>query len=396
MTTLTRRGDAAVARRKAFLSNLHRLLDQAAATLGLSDAVATTAHDLINRIPEDAPAPISPAGVERLAALRGVDPRTIRYRIRKLIEVGLAENLCQDGGRRQVVRDRQDHVAEIYGIGFWPLLDRAEEIEAAYQARVEVRDEHARLRREISAMRRRLRPVFDAGRAASEACAAWRSFPRRLAHLGIARLRDVFARVKALLEEMEKRDAACGQPVESRKNPSDWPEKSERPYRTHQFSSETCNPAEARQARAIACGLQYVTLPMALELLPWDWRDDLNRYGAPSWEAVTQIACERALREGLRQDAWSCAEAALGRSGAAVLALTAFAGAEARGGVVRNPGGWVRRMVELAEEGRAQLHRSVFGLLAETENRIASSPLSTKGKVSTSRLPHRRVLTKPS
>ena len=51
MTTPTRRGDVAVARRKAFLSNLHRLLDQAAATLGLSDAVATTAHDLINRIP---------------------------------------------------------------------------------------------------------------------------------------------------------------------------------------------------------------------------------------------------------------------------------------------------------------------------------------------------------
>ena len=68
MTTPTRRGDVAVARRKAFLSNPHRLLDQAAATLGLSDAVATTAHDLINRIPEDAPAPISPAGVERLAA----------------------------------------------------------------------------------------------------------------------------------------------------------------------------------------------------------------------------------------------------------------------------------------------------------------------------------------
>ena len=380
MTTLTRRGDAAVARRKAFLSELHRLLDQATSVLGLSDAVATTAHDLINRIPEGAPAPISAAAVERLAALRGVDPRTIRYRIRKLIDVGLAENLCQDGGRRQVVRDRQGRVAEIYGIGFWPLLDRAEEIEAAAEARRRSVDEHARLRREISAIRRRLRPVFEAGRAAAEACAAWRSFPRRLAHLGVERLRDLFARVQSLLEAVEAPGAACGQLAESRKNPSDRPEKSERPYRTYQFFSETCNPAEARQARAIACGLHYVTLPMALELLPWDWRDDLNRYGAPSWEAVTQIACERALREGLRQDAWSCAEAALGRSGAAVLALTAFAGAEARGGVVRNPGGWVRRMVELAEEGRAQLHRSVFGLLAETEK-----PRSRRSACSTPR-----------
>ena len=168
MITLTRRGDAVVARRKAFLSELHRLLDQATSVLGLSDAVATTAHDLINRIPEGAPAPISPAAVERLAALRGVDPRTIRYRIRKLIDVGLAENLCQDGGRRQVVRDRQGRVAEIYGIGFWPLLDRAEEIEAAAEARRRSVDEHARLRREISAIRRRLRPVFEAGRAAAE------------------------------------------------------------------------------------------------------------------------------------------------------------------------------------------------------------------------------------
>ena len=72
--------------------------------------------------------------------------------------------------------------------------------------------------------------------------------------------------------------------------------------------------------------------------------------------------------KGLRPDAWSCAEAALGRSGAAVLALAAFAGAETRGGAVRNPGGWVRRMAELAEEGQARLHRSVFGVLAETES----------------------------
>ena len=370
MTIPTRRSDLAAARRKAFLAELHRLLDQAAAVLGLSDAVATTAHDLINRIPEGASAPISPAGVERLAAERGVDPRTIRYRIRKLIEAGLAENLCQDGGRRQVVRDGQGRVAEIYGIGFGPMMDRAEEFEAAAEARRETLDEHARLRREISAMRGRLRPVIDAGRAAAEACAAWRSFPRRLAQLGIARLRDVFARVKSLLETIESPDAACGQPTEGRKNLSDRPEKSERPYKTHQSSSETCNPEEARQARAVAAGLQHVTLPMALELLPWDWRGDLTRYGAPSWEAVAQIACERALREGLRPDAWSCAEAALGRSGAAVLALTAFAAAETRGGAVRNPGGWVRRMAELAEEGKAQLHRSVFGLLAETEGRI--------------------------
>ncbi len=282
----------------------------------------------------------------------------------------MVENLCLDGGRRQVVRDRRGEVAEIYGIGFWPLLDRAEEIEVAAEARRETLDEHARLRREISAMRGRLRPVIEAGQAAAEACAAWRSFPRRLAHLGIARLRDVFARVKALLESVEAPDAACGQPAESRKNLSDRPEKIERPYRTHQSSSETCNPDEARQARAVAAGLQHVTLPMALELLPWDWRGDLTRYGALSWEAVAQIACERAQREGLRPDAWRCAEAVLGRSGAAVLTLTAFAAAETRGGGVRNPGGWVRRMAELAEEGRARLHRSVFGLLEEMEGRI--------------------------
>jgi len=368
MTTSTRRGDLAAARRKAFLSELHRLLDQAATMLGLSDAVASTGHDLINRIPEGASAPISPAGVERLAAERGVDPRTIRYRIRKLIAAGLAENLCQDGGRRRVVRDRQGRVAEIYGISLRPLLDRAEEIETAAEARRETLDEHARLRREISAMRGRLRPVIEAGRAAAEACAAWRSFPRRLAHLGIVRLRDLFARVKPLLEAVEAPGAACGQPAEGRKNLSDRPEKIERPYKTHQSSSETCNPEAARQARAVACGLQHVTLPMALELLPWDWRGDLHRYSAPSWEAVAQIACERAQREGLRPDAWSCAEAALGRSGAAVLALAAFAGAETRGGAVRNPGGWVRRMAELAEEGQARLHRSVFGVLAETES----------------------------
>ena len=52
-----------------------------------------------------------------------------------------------------------------------------EQIEAAARGRREAPDDRARLRREIGAMRIRLRPMIAAGRAAWGACAPWRSFP---------------------------------------------------------------------------------------------------------------------------------------------------------------------------------------------------------------------------
>lgn len=113
------------------------------------------------------------------------------------------------------------------------------------------------------------------------------------------------------------------------------------------------------------CGLEHVSLAMILAAAPPDWLTELEHRGDPGWSALTAVAFERMPALGINQTAWAMAQAALGRNGAAVLVLIADARHAARGGTIRNPGAWVRRMAERAERGEAHLHRSVFGILHE-------------------------------
>jgi hypothetical protein len=108
---------------------------------------------------------------------------------------------------------------------------------------------------------------------------------------------------------------------------------------------------------------------MAQTILPDDWKADAGP--RPDWRALVEAAWTRAPLIGVGQDAWALAAGALGRRGAALLVLLADADAAGRGGRIRNPGGWVRRMAERAEEGPLRLHRNVHGLIAR---QAAASP----------------------
>lgn len=149
-------------------------------------------------------------------------------------------------------------------------------------------------------------------------------------------------------------------------------------YITTDLKNEICNrdpirsreqkrngePAPSIQTRPTS-GLEHVSLPMALAAAPDDWTVELERFSEHGWSALVAVAYERMPALGINQSAWAMAQAVLGRHGAAILVLIADAQHSARGGTIRNPGAWMRRMAERAERGEAHLHRSVFGILHE-------------------------------
>ena len=263
--------------RKAYLAELHGALEDAARALGLRDAVRLTGALLINRIPRDAPAPVSPASVTGLAAERGCSERTIRSHIQVLVDAGLALNRCLDGGRRHCRRGLGGQLHEVYGIDLSPLIERRGELARRAAALAADRLERDRLRHEISRLRRVIRMALAEGGASEDQRETWASLPRRVAHLGLMALAALMERVGRLHRSLTGGSQA-GEPSandpQGRKSEADRPEENRRPYTTHQTSSEGCNPPMAAMKKsapepegasiATRCGLGHVTLRMAL------------------------------------------------------------------------------------------------------------------------------------
>ncbi len=374
-TTEATRPTARTARstnRPAEQSRLHRALRNAAKIYGLKDAVLCTGTTLICFIPKDAPAPISPVQAQRLADERGCDVRTTRNHISTLIRLGLAQDECLDGGGRCVVRAANGTIAVLHGISFAPLLAMAEELEEKVARMNALATEMQRYRSEISTLRRKLKPLVAHSALSDADRAYYEKLPRRIASLDLCRLRNLWsgivnfrARVDALIE-----DSRAGANAVSPKEESDRSENSTaRSYTTTDLNIDSCNsamPAEKKGGNRPSrptCGLEHVTLRMALNAAPDEWHVLFERYGAVDWASFVNVAYERKVALGINDTAWALAQAALDRTGAAILVLLADANDIARGGIIFKPGAWVRRMAEKAERGEAHLHRSIFGIL---------------------------------
>jgi replication initiation protein RepC len=84
------------------------------------------------------------------------------------------------------------------------------------------------------------------------------------------------------------------------------------------------------------------------------------RSARPGWGELIEAAWLVRSDLGISQHAWGQACVVLGRMEAVtVLAVVA---ARHAAGKVRSPGGLLRRMVELHQEGRLRLDRTLFGL----------------------------------
>ncbi len=337
----------------------------------LKPSLFRTAELLVNGIPRGAPHPTSPSEVNGLAKTLGIKDGSLTYRINRLIEFGLVENRCLANGRRHCLRDRNGRIIEIYGISFEPMMRRAAELAERADAVRAAHTEHTRLRHDISRLRRGMGHLVaafgDAGIVTT-----WASLPARLTKLTIAELQRVIAVVKNLKADLTRRKNGGDRSEIFEDRPSNF----DAQYTTEQDLSDSCNPTipaenkkdcgqNSAQQDQPKSGLEHVTLDMILKIAPEDWHVAMGMHGRPSLHNLVGTAYQRAQALDVSPSAWAQAQSALGPVGAAVLVLLADAQSQDRGGRVRCPGGWVRRMSERAENGTAYLHRTVFGLLPQ-------------------------------
>lgn len=357
---------------------LFRAADQAVRALRLSDAVAMTLTHMIRSIPRSATMPICATAVHILAEERGVSNRTIYNHVQTLIGAELAVNRCEDGGRRVTGRINSDGEQLIAGIDFTPLFERAAEFADLVEQMEAEKAAKKRLRSQISNVRRAIRSALSrTADAPQDIVVLFEGLPRRIAELSRVQLEALLNRIEGLFRRFKATSDASSKGDKS-VNYSDRSENFGRRYTSTTLSNiHICNPqidAEKQRSAgsegAPTCGLEHVTLPMALAVAPEDWLIRMDAYGQRDWNALTTVAYERASELGVNQTAWALAQAQIGRSGAALLILLADVNGVERGGFVRKPGAWVRAMAERAEAGTARLHASVFGIL----NRERSTP----------------------
>ncbi len=342
---------------------LYQALKDAAYVLKLRSGSKSLIDLLIGHIPNGAPSPVSPASVQLLKDRLGIEDRTIRYQIDKLVKQGLVINRCLANGRRHVQRNRAGEIVHIAGIDLSPLLDRAQEWAERAAQKQDVYTRRTRLRFQISEKRGALNRAFRTEEMPAHLEKLWSNLPADIANLSLGAL-------EAIVDKVDEMLAAI---TSDRKILAGQPEDFDRAYTTHQEQSDSCNPAmpaekqshEETWRQRPTCGLEHVSLRQAMMAAPDDWRIEMEQYGRPSWHILAGVACERAKALGVSPSAWSLAQNAVGAQGAAVIVMMADAKSSERGGTIQSVGGWVRRMAERAETGTANLHRTLFGLLHE-------------------------------
>lgn len=371
--------------RQSLQAMYHRALRNAAKVLKLNDNIVATASALICFIPKDAPAPISPVQVQRLADERNINARTVRNHICVLIKHGLLVDLTKDGGGRSLVRSSTGEIVSLHGISIQPLIDKSDQFEEGVAEINAIATEKASLRGQISALRRKIKNYVEHHDQHGHFQTALCDFPRRIAHLTIIQLdtlhnnlSDLFEGIKDALQDCEElRETSSFKQKES--------DRSEKTSPLYNYTTELNSVVSNRIAMKTAkedyqgtgkivpknvrseCGLDHISLDLALKAAPDDWHDMLAHYGTNGWSGFTNYAYERGAQLGMNASAWRLAEKSIGRAGAALLVLIADVNSADRGGDIRKPGGWVRAMAEKSTRGEAYIHRSIFGILNRSD-----------------------------
>jgi len=332
---------------------LYRALRDAARVYGLSDAVTKTAEALIDFIPSAAREPISPVQVQRLADERGCDARTIRNHISRLLALGIAADRRRDGGGRALIRDSGGAVTALYGVSFAPLARNAPALAAKAAALAEEVNAKARMRCEISVIRRSVRRAL-ARLAPCDLHEAFAAGPRRFAEMDMAALTRLWHAMADL--RMATEDRLQEQAVASVEHACETGEESDRSENSDRPLHITTDQTDLSRNRF---PIKNAGEPKrGGEAAPNTANAALVQTG------LEHVAHGRCALLGINPDAWHCAVSVLGRAGAAIVVMIADANHVDRGGAVRSAGGWVRAVTKRAQIGEAQLCRSVFGLLA--------------------------------
>jgi len=291
----------------------------------------------------------------------------------------------------------QGRIVEAYGFDLSPLAARHAEFQALAAAHAERRREGRRLRARITSLRNQILSLTDAAQdlgcvgggadwpalaAATRRLAGQRGDshdPGQLAPI-VARLAALHAEVQVALARSEPVEtdprgpknrphhtptkppllaeataAADGPDRPSAQEEKSGPHSSATKAATRPLALTALDRQEERQSalRGFVVTPEFI-LRVAPAFRGW------VRSARPGWGELAEAAWLVRSDLGVSQHAWGQACVVLGRMEAVtVLAVVAARHAAGR---VRSPGGLLRRMVELHQEGRLRLDRTLFGL----------------------------------
>lgn len=305
-------------------------------------------------------------------------------------EFGLFQMRDAPNGQRYGHRDGDGRVLEAYGFNLAPLAARRAEFEQIATAHAERRAEGRRLRRQITALRNRILSLCDAAREA-DAPGDWTRVDSDVRRIAAQRgdsfdpcaLSQILAELTLLHEHAGEAlsaavpvdKPAAGQIVkgsEAVETGPMGPENRLPPTPTHTpaiskrntSAVHTLHPASlaetgGRKARHDSALRGFIVTPafivqIAPIFLAWVSTED------PTWRELLGASGLIRSHLGISQHGWAQACAVLGHTEA--IALLAAIAARHAAGKVRSPGGLLRKMVELHQQGELRLDRTLFGL----------------------------------
>jgi replication initiation protein RepC len=335
-----------------------------------------------------------------------VGPSQRKVIVRAALDAGFMRLRRSPTGKRWGHRDkggRQGHILDAYGFDLAPLAERTAEfgsLAAEWETR---RDEGRRLRREITSSRNHVLSLVDLATAqdldgagwsaaAVQADALWRERGNQRDPLPLV---PIAARLRALSIHVQEQVAAALAAVEAVKNGPVGPEYRPHLTTTNQLSIAAANTSSADEAgpsRPMAdreassddlpspqivqqqgrvgptrasevqpSALQgFVVTPGFILAVAPAFRDWTSSARA-GWDELDRAAAHVRSALGISPHAWGQARILLGQEEAVTMLATICA--RHADGKVRSPGGLLRRMVELHQQGMLRLDRTLFGLV---------------------------------
>lgn len=341
----------------------------------------------------------------------GLGLRSVQVHIALALEAGLIVSHELGGGQHWGFRDAEGRITKASGFSLAPLAERLPQWERLLEVQRQEAAEAARLRRECSFLRRQLLELTAVGIAQAVVGTAWEELeaqaealiaqvqgvddPRPLAPLA-GRLRLLLDQATQALHQAFPANCgedspygaggihpitstnhspianaiaaeACGHAQEANAGGTGAPQWLARGPADRSVRRESGPGAPSGVA---ALGGFPVTPEVLLHLVPG--LRQRSRRVPNSWRETWVLASDAGAEIGISQHARLHALNLLGPQGGAVALGTVLAKHEA--GLVRNPGGYLRRMLEKHQEGDLHLDRTLHGLAdaASPEARLAA------------------------
>jgi replication initiation protein RepC len=290
----------------------------------------------------------------------GLPERTVRYGIRRLVELGLVGVKDSANGKRFAIRNKAGELLDVYGFDLTPLYHRrAEFVEliAAQDAEIERRQ---RMFDEITICRRAAQETIEAlsekGSGFSDRLEELMSrTPRRSVTIAVEAVEPVLVEWRAFRTMLEEKFYIAASGGKNGRLIETKPSESEKGI----LEQEAPRGAEPVEDSSPPTGTLSVAL--VVEACP-----SLLEYVEQPRSEVDLVAAGRFLRStlGAHASVWNEAVETLGpvRAAAAVCLVLQLYENDA-GRRIHNPGGYLRAVVRMISDGRMDLRAELLALV---------------------------------